>query len=525
MIGIAIITCNREEMYRVCIDSIQSDWYNELVTVNDGFPINCTKGEYIETSGGEGVGRAKNTALKYLLKMGCEYIILVEDDMKFKANIFKAYIDAHKKTGIHHFMFGYHGPANKAGISGGKPVPRKVIDYGDVKIALNQHCVGAVTFYTKESLEDVGLYDEEYTNAFEHVDHSYMLAKKGYSTPYWWWADLADSLEFVEEQACSEENSSIRPRDDWQSNIIKSSNYFFEKHKVTPVKVKDAKLEEVVKFIKLKTPKDKISFIVHYREDTPERLENLHIVYQYYKDIWPNCEFVFVEDDVKQTIKQFVREEDKYIFFENDDVYKKCESYNIGFKQSTSNIVCFLDIDCLVSISSLILATNKVKKSDDVSFIGYSGVALYTEYRLKDAVKDLRGTKLFDTLVKNVDTENVFVGFTNSLYTVGNTNAVGGCLIGSRKLFEDINAFNPNFIGWGFEDNEVISRLKLLKKKVSLITPLHNPQNYLFHLPHEPTHVGERDKSKHKYYKHNHTEVSKVEAMEFDELKEYIKTW
>jgi GT2 family glycosyltransferase len=254
MIGIAIITCNREDMYRVCIDSIQSDWYDELVTVNDGAPLDCDKGEYIETSGGEGVGRAKNTALRYLLKIGCDYIILVEEDMRFKANIFKAYVDAYKKTGIHHFMFGYHGPANKAGISGGKPVPRKVVDYGDVKIALNQHCVGAVTFYTKTSLEDVGLYDEEYTNAFEHVDHSYTLAKKGYSTPYWWWSDLADSVEYVEEQKCSEESSAIRPRSDWQSNIQQAAKHFLNKHNVSPVSVENVTVDKVIKYLKLNKP-------------------------------------------------------------------------------------------------------------------------------------------------------------------------------------------------------------------------------------------------------------------------------
>ena len=251
MIGVAIITCNREGMYRVCIDSIQESWYDELVTVNDGKEdIDCTKGEYIKTVGGIGVGKAKNKAMQHLLDKGCDYIILVEDDMKFKDNIFKAYIDASIKTGIKHFMFGYHGPANKAGISRGKPVPRKVLDYGDVKIALNQHCVGAVTFYTRESLEDVGLHDEKYTNAFEHVDHSYMLAKKGYSTPYWWWADLANSLDYVEEQACSEDNSAIRPRDDWQSNIQKSAIYFHHKHQTSPVAVKDTSVEDVIKFVK-----------------------------------------------------------------------------------------------------------------------------------------------------------------------------------------------------------------------------------------------------------------------------------
>lgn len=256
MIGVAIITCNRKDMYRVCIDSIHDDWYDELVTVNDGKSIECTKGEYIETGGGLGVGKAKNKAMQHLLNKGCDYIILVEDDMRFKNDIFKEYIKASTITGIQHFMFGYHGPANKAGISGGKPVPRKVIDYGDVKIALNQHCVGAVTFYTRKSLEDIGLHDEDYTNAFEHVDHSYMLAKKEYSTPYWWWSDIADSLDYVEEQKCSEESSAIRPRNDWQSNIQQAAKHFFNKHGISPVSVKDTPVEDVI--IKLKKIKKRI---------------------------------------------------------------------------------------------------------------------------------------------------------------------------------------------------------------------------------------------------------------------------
>ncbi|MDB4396039.1 hypothetical protein N9Z65_00320 [bacterium] len=237
-------------MYNTCVNSINEDWCDELVTVNDGSTVECNKGEYIETSGSEGVGCAKNTALQYLLKMDCDYIILVEDDMKFTDNIFGAYVDAYKKTGIHHFMFAYHGPANKAGISYGKPVPRKIIDYGNVKIALNQHCVGAVTFYTKESLQVVGLYDKNYTNAFEHVDHSYQLAKRGFSTPYWWWADLANSLEYVQEQKCSEDSSAIRPRSDWQSNIKTAARHFMKKHKVSPVQVPDTPQQKVIEIIK-----------------------------------------------------------------------------------------------------------------------------------------------------------------------------------------------------------------------------------------------------------------------------------
>ena len=251
MIGVGIITCNRQEFFKKCRESIKEEWYDHIVVVNDGKgPLFDANAPILATTGMEGVGRAKNVALKHLLERDCDYIILVEDDMLFKGNIFEQYIKAHKATGIHHFMFAYHGPANKAGISGGNPVPRKIIDYGKVKIALNQHCVGAVCFYTRECLTEVGIYDETYTNAFEHVDHSYELAKDNYSTPYWWWADIANSLDYVVEQACSEDSSAIRPRDDWQSNIKEAWGKFTDKHGVGPTSVPDVPINEVIKTLK-----------------------------------------------------------------------------------------------------------------------------------------------------------------------------------------------------------------------------------------------------------------------------------
>ena len=145
-IGIGIITCNRNEFLANCVKSICSEWYDEIIIVNDGDkPIttfyDC---DIINNKKNIGVCKSKNKALKELLDRGCDYIFLVEDDMRFKGNVFNEYIKASKVTGIEHMSFAYHGPANKGNISKGKPKPRKIIDYGDIKISLNQHSVGAV---------------------------------------------------------------------------------------------------------------------------------------------------------------------------------------------------------------------------------------------------------------------------------------------------------------------------------------------------------------------------------------------
>jgi len=253
-IGAAIITCNRPTFLKKCFNSIPKNKLDELVIINDGEKIaenDYTSATCID-SNGVGVGKAKNIAFKYLLDKQCDVIFIIEDDMLIiRDDIFDAYIAAYKETGIHHFLFGYHGPANKNGISGGEPKPRRVIEYpSGLKIALNQHCVGAFCMYTRESLQDVGLFNNEFHNAFEHVHHSYLLCKKGYCVEYWWWPDIANSLEYIQEQACSEHNSSIRPRTDWQDNIKKGFEVFERIEGVNPVRVPDSSTADVIKKLK-----------------------------------------------------------------------------------------------------------------------------------------------------------------------------------------------------------------------------------------------------------------------------------
>lgn len=240
MIGVGIVTCNRPKFFLQCLRSIPDGV--EIAAVNDGSDfadIERLKKEkdfyYMHNLTNVGVGKSKNKLFRHLLKKDCQHIFLIEDDIIVKnAEVFNAYIHARNVTGIQHFNFGYHGPANKGGISGGLPVPRYVIDYGDVKIAINMHSVGAFCYYTKEVLEKVGLIDEDFVNAFEHVEHDYRIAKAGYSTPYWNFADLANSCEYLDEIQCSEASSSIRPRADWKENIQKGAVLFEKKHGYMP---------------------------------------------------------------------------------------------------------------------------------------------------------------------------------------------------------------------------------------------------------------------------------------------------
>tara|TARA_R100000951_G_scaffold83290_1_gene71054 strand:- start:14580 stop:15185 length:606 start_codon:yes stop_codon:yes gene_type:complete len=168
-----------------------------------------------------------------------EHFFLIEDDIIScirKVNPFERYIDTSRETGIQHLMYGYHGPANKTG-SKGTASPRLVVKYkGDTAIALNQHCVGAFCYYSRKCLEDVGLLDETFFQAFDHVEHSYRIVKAGMCPAYWWWPDVAYSYWFLDEIACSEDSSSIRFKDDkeWHENIKRGAEHFKDVHGFLP---------------------------------------------------------------------------------------------------------------------------------------------------------------------------------------------------------------------------------------------------------------------------------------------------
>jgi GT2 family glycosyltransferase len=293
-IGIALITCNAVE--KLIQSSATIPALEHFVIVNDGKPYDPSvypaNAHVIQHDRNYSVGKSKNDAFKYLMSKGCEHIFIMEDDVLItNSDVFEQYIRASEISGIYHLNFALQGPHNKKQpremlyeekngfeklvnkIAGKKilasqkkeitfsernklqsnssPDPRMVVKYSpEVSLAFYTHCVGAFSYYRREVLEKAGLMDERFINAWEHIEHTYRIIKAGYHPPFWWFPDLANSLNFLDNIPNAIENSTIGNNPDWGKNVKEGEKYFIEKTGLSPGEIPVTKKKEVKKILK-----------------------------------------------------------------------------------------------------------------------------------------------------------------------------------------------------------------------------------------------------------------------------------
>jgi GT2 family glycosyltransferase len=272
-IGVGIITCNRPKYFKECYNSIDKNKVDEIVVVNDGKPlpedINLSSEVFfIQNKENLGVSKTKNKALKHLLDTNCEHIFILEDDCIIKNNnVWEKYIQAYNITNIPHFNYGPASPWNRKQdnpeIVGDltkrhlakqdtQPIPKLTVQYNtDFALTFYTHIVAMFTYFNRSILEDVGLLDEKFYNAWEHVEHTYRIIKKGKYSPFWWFADVEGSEKYIKEAKDEKANSSLASNEEeFFKNTQKGLQHFYNLHSTVPSHIQPATQQQVVEFLK-----------------------------------------------------------------------------------------------------------------------------------------------------------------------------------------------------------------------------------------------------------------------------------
>jgi len=274
----------------------------------------------------------------------------------------------------------------------------------------------------------------------------------------------------------------------------------------------------------------KLSFIIYFKIDDPLRLKNLEHVGSFYANAFPEAEFIFAYEicsDQQQSGVRFIRDylppstkvKIVYMGERADMLCQKSRGYNLGAKEATGDVLIFLDIDVIVDPAYFLPEIEELYNHRDLGVhVGYNGVALYMTHTGARNFLRSGSIQLLNLFLDKYPEYNR-TGYSNDFFLCGNTKAIGGFLAMTKQTFEDINGFNPNFIGWGFEDNEIICRAHRLG---NVVTKSNTTGNVLYHLPHDD---GTRDKSIHPHYEQNKEEFIKIQTMPIAQLKQHIKTW
>lgn len=237
-IGIGIVTYNRPELLYKLLDSIPTLMLKNVVVVNDG--------EFVDISGypvhviqhetNKGVGKSKNDALRYLMEFEeYEHFFLIEDDIFIKDDIvFDKYIEASQASGIQHFNYSQHGLCNLCNLHTREPNTLMRLTYDGVNLSFFPNCVGAFSYYSRKCLEEVGLIDERFYNACEHVEHTYRIIKAGMHPPFWWFADIENAQDYLGDEPWSLEKSTISGKDGHDEIVKEADKHFFKLHNMTP---------------------------------------------------------------------------------------------------------------------------------------------------------------------------------------------------------------------------------------------------------------------------------------------------
>jgi len=423
-IGVGIITFNRPEYYQKVYKSIPKNKIDFLVVVNDGeIPYVDQKdaNTVIHNKKQLGVAVSKNKALKELIDLGCEHLFLIEDDILIKdENVFDEYLKAANSTGIHHLCY--------EKVAGNEKSLKYTHEQPDgVKLSFYHNPQGAFMYINAKIIKKLGYFDEGYINAFEHIDFAYNLIQKNVAPPFWYFPDIYNSDEYLEEIKGSSENSTITNKEKYQENWQISAQYFTKKWNHFTNSIKEVTIKDLLKSL--------IALQTNYsRKKLVNGDKNLCVIVPY-RDRKTALDKLIPE--LKNVLSKQVSHFDIVVVEQNDEkLFNKGLLNNIAFILNPNfDYYCFHDVDLIPEIADYSYPENPVHMSTYCSQFNYA--------RNPDAT-------------------------------------MGGVIVFRKEHFEAANGYPNDYVGWGSEDRTLGNRVE----KVGLKVYTH-PFGKFYSVPHQ----------------------------------------
>jgi len=274
-----------------------------------------------------------------------------------------------------------------------------------------------------------------------------------------------------------------------------------------------------------------ISFLIHTRIDVQDRIDNLEIVMDYYHHNSENVEFIIVNDDSKPDKRlKFLHDRygktSKFLFQENDGMYHRTRAFNEAANNTDRPFIIAHDTDVIIHPEHLVECKKYMEANPIIGGIyPYNGLFLHPNDKHKQTIKETKSIDfLQETITKFLNgrefNKQLFIpNYTSDDWLVAHNNSKGGSNMYNHKNWNVFGGYNPNFVGWGSEDDEIFHRVTTMGFKFDRFDI---PESIAWHLPHHNT---VRDLEPYctrnsKLCVNVQNNITTKQAM-----SEYIKTW
>ena len=237
-----------------------------------------------------------------------------------------------------------------------------------------------------------------------------------------------------------------------------------------------------------------VTFLIPVRIDSDDRINNLYTILNWIDKNF-NTNVIVLESDYIPKVDYRIIPNISYHFSYSVN-FHRTRLLNEGMRLSKTNIVCFMDSDCLAKVQDTLLAVEEVRNDDKTISFPYDGM-----------FNNISSSSVPYVLNEKNMTTIPSLGYVK--------DSVGGMLFLNRNEYLKIGGENEKFNSWGFEDKERVTRGVKLGMYVKRTT------GTLFHINHYRGIYSNSNSS----YKNLEEEYEKVKNISKEELINYIKTW
>jgi len=243
------------------------------------------------------------------------------------------------------------------------------------------------------------------------------------------------------------------------------------------------------------------TFIIPYKYDTPERLRNINAVVTYLQKHLQTNIMVW-EEGPNSTYKPHSGVDYTYVQ-STGELFHRTAILNKLTKKTVTPVVFVYDTDVLLDPAQYVAAQEIIVSRGADMVFPYDGRFL-----------NIHNPDIINYVIQTLSV----AGLNNETDTsVNHPNSVGGAIAFKRESYFRFGLENENFVSWGWEDNERITRIQKLGGSIIRI------RGPLFHLNH-PSSTNSANTS-HKPYFDNQQEYIKVANMPPEQLRAYINSW